>query len=55
MPSTPLEKKKKISVSIITTALGAARKFQQETPIWKCFVLIRMCLFPSKDALGPWG
>lgn len=53
MSSTPLGKKKTkpVSVSIITTALGAARKFQQETPVWKCFVLIRACLFPSKDAL----
>ena len=48
---TRRKEKKAVSVSIITTALGAARKFQQETPVWKCFVLIRTCLFPSKDAL----
>lgn len=35
----------------MVTVLGMARKFQQEIPFWKCFVFIRVCLFPSKDAL----
>lgn len=34
----------------MVTVLGIARKFQQETPFWKCFVFIRVCLFPSKGA-----
>lgn len=35
----------------MVAVLGTARKFRQETPLWKCFVFIRVCFFPSKDAL----